>query len=225
MPSSNWPSLVWPPLVYEGTSMHGARRRLLWRLIRYLMPRGFRFFYEGRPPLRGQLWFHERRWLFEAVRRYHPKNCFEVGTWEGGGSTLVVAQALLTTGGGMLHTVELNAERHKTTTMLYKLVAPECLPFVRLLCGDYTQVLSSVLAETGRVDLLILDGAEDAEENLAQYRYFEPYLHLGAMVFQHDWLTEKARLVRPLLEDTLSWDLEWVLLPPFSRGFALAIKK
>ncbi len=90
--------------------------------------------------------------------------------------------------------------------------------------GDYIQTYSKVLLSVGRVDLLLLDGPEDARETLNQYEFFLPYLKKGALLFVHDWFTEKARLVKPLVEGSGDWEVKKILGFPRSLGFALAVK-
>jgi hypothetical protein len=75
------------------------------------------------------------------------------------------------------------------------------------------------------VDFLILDGQEDAQETVNQYRFFLPYLRKGTVLMVHDWFTEKSRLLRPLIEDTAIWEIESVLKPPVSLGLVTAVMK
>ncbi|MGE5357438.1 MAG: hypothetical protein ACM3NQ_00355, partial [Bacteroidales bacterium] len=72
-----------------------------------------------------------------------------------------------------------------------------------------------------RVDLLLLDGAEDAAQTLAQYAFFLPYLQPASILLVHDWFTEKARLVKGAIERDERWRIERVLTPPKSVGFAV----
>jgi len=88
----------------KSTSDFGPRRQFLWRLIRPFVPRKTRWFFEGHPKLKGQLWFEDRKLVYHTVRTYKPLYCFEIGTWNGGGSTLFIAQALFENGMGKLYT-------------------------------------------------------------------------------------------------------------------------
>ena len=99
------------------------------------------------------------------------------------------------------------------------------LPYVEFFLGDFRKVYPEVLRAIGRVDLLFLDGPEDAEETLDQFRFFLPYMQRGSLLIAHDWFSEKCRLLKPLIEASTDWELKQVLLPPKSLGCALAIKK
>jgi hypothetical protein len=98
------------------------------------------------------------------------------------------------------------------------------LPHVDFHVGDYRQEYAASIAAAGSVDLLFLDGAEDAHETLAQYEFFLPHMRGGSALLVHDWLTDKARLIRERLENSSEWRIENVLLPPRSVGCALAVR-
>jgi predicted O-methyltransferase YrrM len=203
----------------------GSKGKRVWAAVRHLVPPRTRFFYEGHPGLEGQMWFRERQFLFQTVRCYKPVHCFEIGTWKGGGSTLFITRALAENGSGMLHTIESNPEFHGQAKENFRKHLPELLPFVDFRFGDYREVFREILNSAGRVDFLILDGPEDAQSTMDQFRFFLPSMKPGAVLMVHDWLTDKARLIRPLLESSDEWRLDKVLLPPRSAGFALAIKR
>lgn len=197
------------------------RKRMLWSVLRYGVPSRLRWYYEGHPKLRGQLWVAERRLLYGTVRKYRPEICFEIGTWRGGGSTLFLAQALHDNGEGMLHTIEVNREISQEAIDNYSAYLPELVPFVKFHLGDYRVIYGNILRTCGPVGFLFLDGAEDADETLHQFELFAPHLGAGSIVMAHDWFTEKARLVRSLLEDRPEWEVKSILSPPASVGLAL----
>lgn len=201
------------------------KRMLLWQVIRFLIPSKPRWFFEGHPKMIGQLSYHERKLLYTAVKNHRPQTCFEIGTWKGGGSTLFISQALKENGAGMLHTIEIDRHFFDEARRNYQTFLPQLLPHVTFHFGDYKEIYTNVLKESGHIDFLFLDGAEDGEQTLEQYRFFEPYLRPGSVVLAHDWLTEKARLIHPIFEDVTAWDLKQVLLPPKSVGMAYAVKK
>ncbi len=204
----------------RSTSALGGWRKKAWPFARVFVPRRARWFYEGHPALDGQLWYAERRLLYDTVRQAKPAHAFEIGTWKGGGSTLFIGQALHDNGSGVLHTIEFDeplaaqAERH------YRTYLPHLRPYVRFHVGDYRERYRTILDAASRVDLLLLDGAEDAAQTLAQYEFFLPYLKSGSVLLVHDWFTEKARLVKDVLEGDARWRLERVLTPPRSVGLA-----
>lgn len=209
----------------KSTDNLGARGKLLWGAIRRLLPRNVRWFYEGHPKLRGQLWYAERKLLYETVREHKPQLCFEIGTWRGGGSTLFISQALHDNGGGTLHTVEIDKTFHDDAIANYRTYLPHLMQHVAFHLGDYRAIYKPVLEAAKAVDFLILDGAEDAQQTLDQYNFFLPYIRPGTVLMVHDWFTEKTRFIKPMLEDTDEWEIAQVLSQPASVGLALMRRK
>jgi predicted O-methyltransferase YrrM len=207
-------------MALKSTSAFGRWQKAAWPVARLFVRPRTRWFVEGHPKLDGQLWVADRRLLYETVRSRAPVNCFEIGTWKGGGSTLFIAQALHANGRGVLHTIEVDRALGADARRAYKSYLPHLLPHVDFHLGDYRQEYRNA----SRADFVFLDGAEDARETLAQYEFFLPRLHTRAVLVVHDWLTDKARLVRDLLEQSRDWRIERVLLPPRSVGCALAVR-
>lgn len=150
--------------------------------------------------VRGQLWYVERRLLYETTLRSQPGVAFEIGTWEGGGSTLFIAQALFDSGGGVLHTVEQNADRYETARTSYESHLRHLLPHVQFHRGPSLEVIPPLLSREGRCDLLFLDGAQDSDQTLRELDMFVDYLHAGSLLIAHDWDNEKMATVRPQIE-------------------------
>ena len=200
------------------------RRKHMWDFVRLCIPGRMRWFYEGHPKLRGQLWYAERKLLYETIRAYRPVHCFEIGTWRGGGSTLFISQALHDNQQGMLHTVEVNKEFYNDAMRNYETNLPELVDYVAFHLGDYKTIYGQVLEECKQVDFLILDGAEHGEQTLDQYNFFAPYLRQGSLLMAHDWFTEKCELLRREIEGSKQWGIVSVLTPPKSVGLALAVR-
>jgi predicted O-methyltransferase YrrM len=194
-------------------------------LIRPLVPRVWRWYFEGHPDIRGQLWAAERRLLYETIRTFRPLHCFEIGTWRGGGSTLFAAQGLYENGRGILHTIESDKDPFLEAKAKYDLHLRHLLPHIEFYLGDYREAFPKVLSSVGTVDCLILDGAEDAQESREQYQFFFPHMNRGSCLLVHDWFTEKARLVRAIVQTTGEWEVRKVMGPPLSVGLGLAIRR
>lgn len=209
----------------RSTDVLGSRQRKLWDIVRVLVPRKQRFFFEGHPAMRGQLWYAERKLLHTTIRKYRPAACFEIGTWRGGGSTLFIAQALYENGAGLLHTIEVDEQFFREARKNYADLLPHLQAHVAFHLGDYRDVYGKILPTVKYVDFLLLDGAEDAEETLRQYEVFKPYLRSGSLLMAHDWFSEKTRLLRPIVEQGKEWEIISVLAPPGSVGLALAVRR
>lgn len=200
----------------------GAKRR--WKVIRHFIPSKTRWFFEGHPQLKGQLWSKERKLIYDTIKTYKPSNCFEIGTWKGGGSTLFIAQALFENAKGILHTIEINKDFHDEVKDKYQTYLKHLMPHIEFYLGDYREKFSEVINSIDGIDFLFLDGPEDARETLNQYEFFSPYMKKGFVLMAHDWFTEKTKLVKPLIENKDEWKIEMILKQPYSPGFALAIK-
>lgn len=208
----------------KSTDNLGSRGKIIWKAVRRLVPPKLRWFYEGHPRLRGQLWYAERKLLYETVREYRPELCFEIGTWRGGGSTLFIGQALQENGIGVLHTVEISKEFYDDAVANYQAYLPHLMPHIAFHLGDYKLIYKEILEQKKKIDFLILDGAEDGQETLDQYNFFLPYMKQGAILVVHDWFTEKTRLVKPTLENANEWRILRMLEPPASVGLVLAVR-
>ncbi len=209
----------------KSTDNLSPRRKKLWNLVRFLVPPRVRWFYEGHPHLRGQLWYAERQLLYETIRTYRPTHCFEIGTWRGGGSTLFIGKALAENSKGKLHTIEIDKELFEKAVADYKVYLPSLLNYVEFHFGDFRKIYAGLLNQLEKVDFLILDGAEDGEQTLEQYNFFLPYLKPGTLLMVHDWFTEKTQLLKPVLENSEHWEIRTVLTPPGSVGFVLAVRR
>ena len=203
----------------DSMSPRGQRK---WRRIRRLIPHRLRWFYEGNPRIRGQMWYAERKLLYKTIRKYQPDVVCESGTWMGGGSTLFIAQALHDNGHGVLHTTEISPEFHHSAQENYRRHLRHLLPHVQFHLGDSTDIYAELLPSLQRVDVLLLDGAEDAEQTWREFTLFEPFLSPDAILMTHDWNTDKMARVRPHLTSAVEWRLERILNPPYSLGMAVS---
>lgn len=206
------------------TSFHALSPRMqsLWRRVRVLVPRRQRFLFEGSMDVRGQLWYAERDLLYRTVLRTQPEVVFEIGTWEGGGSTFFIASALSEIGRGRLHTVELDGERCEQARRAYATHLPDLAPFVRFHQGSSLDVIPGLLVAEGRCDLLFLDGAQDAEQSMDELQMFAGMLRSGSVLVAHDWDNDKMAKVRPLIEADPRFEVVERLTSPASVGMIVA---
>ena len=124
----------------------------------------------------GQLWLDDRRELYSIVRTLKPSACVETGTWYGGGSTFIIASALMANFNaherplerkfGRLLTIESNPDAFNATCESYTTRWPWLKPFVSLNHGDSVEFCKHLvrrLEDGGRqLDFAFLDGGEDA---------------------------------------------------------------
>jgi hypothetical protein len=214
------------PLPFALANAHdlGPWQYRAWLVGRLAVPRSYRALYEGHLYMPGQMWFEDRRVLHNTVRTLRPEHCFEVGTWRGGGSTLVIARALRENGSGKLHTIEIAPDVHSDAIHSYEKHTPELLDFVEFHQGEYGAIFPEFIERAGGVDFFILDGAEDAVQTMEQFEFFDGYSHAGTALFAHDWESEKSGELRPHLEQSRAWNVLQTVGPPKSVGLAVAVR-
>lgn len=208
-------------MVIKSLNAAGRHEQRMWGVVRHLVPRRLGWFYEGCPDVPGQMWYADRRALYETIRRFKPKIVCESGTWLGGGSTYFIAQALYENGGGTLHTTEASPDFFAAAVQSYETHLIQLNPFVEFHQGDSVSIYPNILKTLGHVDAVLLDGAEDGEQTFNEFQLFEPYLGLNSLVMMHDWNTEKMKVLRPYLEVSPCWKLVLEVPPPQSVGFAV----
>lgn len=197
------------------------RQRRRYRQVRFFLPRSYRWFFEGAPQVPGQMWAFERRLLFQTVRHNRPQIVCESGTWLGGGSTYFIAAALQANGSGLLHTTEAMPDFYARATAYYTRHLPQLKGYVRFHEGKSTEVYPPLLPQIAPVDLLLLDGAEEAQETWDEFQMFAPFLASNAVVVAHDWNTDKMALMRPFVENSDEWQIRQRLDKPISVGMVV----
>jgi len=196
--------------------------KLYYRLmVRATLSADHRFFFEGAPEIIGQMYTAERQALFNTICHFKPRCCFEVGTFTGGGSTFFIASAFQKIGGGKLYTLEANPVLFSLATAAYQAFLPRLLDHVEFIQGGDVGSFAPLITAAGGLDAFFLDGAENADQTLAQYRFFASRIRPGTVMMAHDWHTEKMKTVRPLVESDPQWETLLALDPPHSVGLVV----
>jgi len=173
------------------------------------------FFFEGCLDIPGQMYRADRRGLYDAIIKYEPRHCFEIGTGSGGGSTFFLASAFAELGQGKIYTLEI--DKSNTALRNYQMFLPNLLPFVEFVIGDSPSLFLPFIEDS--VDCIFLDGAEDGRQTLEQYEFFKSFFKSGSVIMAHDWNSEKMRLLKPVLENDPGWEIEVEMDQPESVGF------
>lgn len=198
------------------------RQRLRYHLIdRFRFSEQDRFFFEGSRKVPGQMFLAERRQLYETILKYKPRQCFEVGTHTGGGSTFFLASAFAELGTGKVVTIECEVSYYNFAKRSYEKYLRHLLPFVEFVHGSSMEAFLPYIDNNG-VDCFFLDGADDAGQTVGQCRFFDPYFKPGTILMVHDWHEDKMKKLKPmLLEERGSWTKVVELGQPESPGFAI----
>ena len=178
-------------------------------------------FFDGDSNLIGQMWLAERQALYDAVLRRKPKRCFEIGTWTGGGSTFFIASALKEAGGGRLYTIEAEPSHHVIASAYYKNCLPALNEHVTFLLGKNVAAFDPHIDHIIGVECFFLDGSDNSEEAVEQFRYFDAVSRLGTIMMAHDWDDRKQVMLRPLIEADRRWIRRVKLTAPNSVGFVV----
>jgi len=179
-----------------------------------------RFFYVGSLFLEGQMYLLERKALYDIVTEEKPRQCFEIGTFTGGGSTFFLSAAVEKNGAGKLITLESVPKLYNKAKNFYQKKLPGQYKHTTFILGDSPTAFDEYILEDKKVDCVFFDGAEDSKQTLDQYHYFEPYFKRGSVIMFHDWNTEKTAAIRPVIEANHQWKKIIELTPPDSVGFA-----
>lgn len=209
-------------LLHNYHELNRWQRLQYWMLQRGQLSPQDRFFFEGHRGLPGQMYREERRALYEAIMERKPRLCFEIGTASGGGSTFFIASAIKVLGAGKLISLESVKVVHEQARRRYSTDLKHLAPHVELLHGSSPRAFLPQILESGStVECLFLDGSDNAEEAVAQYRFFRQFAGPDTILMAHDWNDVKMSLLRPIIEEDRSWRLLKALDAPVSVGFVV----
>ena len=171
----------------------------------------------------GQLLPQERTLLFNTVLKAQPKLVLEIGTWKGGGSTYQIANALLATISGVLHTCEIDHEFYTEASQIYNTDKWRNIVFCHNIPS--TQLINQLITNNTIPDFIFEDGPEDPELNMADFRLLEPHFQNGTIFCAHDWdldLSIKSKSLRPYIENSPKWQIVKYITKPISVGMIVA---
>jgi predicted O-methyltransferase YrrM len=208
-------------LLINYQALSPAQRHAYRWLVQPFWPASDRVFFEGVPHVAGQLYRAERRALYEALVRRAPQFAFEIGTFNGGGSTFFLARAFARLGHGKLLTIEIAPDLHARAIELYSKQLPALRPHVEFLLGGTPELFVPYLKQAGSAEFVFLDGAEDAAQSLAQFHFFEPWFRPGSVLAMHDWHTEKMCRLKSRILENPRWQQLVELGEPKSIGFVI----
>jgi len=210
---------------YENISSLGPSGLKIYAVcIRPFWSKEQRLFFEGSPCLpEGQMFVRERQAMYETIIKHRPRQCVEIGTCMGGGSTYFLARAFDKIGNGQVITTESYGPYYRTAVERYRKNLPDLARRIIFINTGSTEPLIRYVK--GGIGSFFLDGAENALESEGQYRFFLPYCQSGDIFMAHDWNSEKMRLVRPLVEADPRWKKLVSLEPPQSVGFVVYMRE
>ena len=146
----------------------------------------------------GQMTTAERELLYNTVVGCRPAIAFEVGTWEGGGSTYFISGALVDNNYGILYTIERDLVAHQRAKDNFFLW-PQHAQHSILFNGESQIIFPPILRSLGQADFVFLDGENDPESTVRDYQMFLPYMFAGSMLACHDWTAPKMERLKQIV--------------------------
>lgn len=150
----------------------------------------------------------ERGYLYNIIVDNKPDIVFEVGTWKGGGSTYLISSGLYNNGKGKLYTIEYNVDFYNNAMILYNTELLHLKPFINFNFGNSLEIYETLLIDENieKIDVVFLDGADDAEMTMKEYTMFEKYLKNDSILAIHDFKTIKADIIKYILTEENGWN-------------------
>lgn len=160
--------------------------------------------------IEGQLQEVERGLLRKAVleRNPAPRIVLEVGTWLGGGSTILFLKALEQRKEGRLFGIECDRSIYDRMIANISKGAPEAAHRFTPLFGFSQEVIPKWLAEQPpgfKIDLAFLDGGNNPMEQMDEFRLIDPHMPVGSQLFSHDAKLRKGRWMVPFVSRLDNW--------------------
>jgi len=157
------------------------------------------------PMIQGQLNSQER----ELIRSYllmgnlPPQVAVEVGTWLGGGSTMVILREFCRAGVGHLWGVEADKSIYDQMIANLRAHIPETLNFFTPIFGTSQKKIPEWLASRGfskDIDFIFLDGGDSPREQVDEFLLLAPYLRVGGSILSHDANFRKGKWFVPFIK-------------------------
>ncbi|MBA3544340.1 MAG: class I SAM-dependent methyltransferase [Chthoniobacterales bacterium] len=161
----------------------------------------------------GQLNEEERRILASAVcdAIKRPQVVLEVGTWLGGGSTLVFLRGLQQNGAGHLWGIEADRSVYDAMLANIRAAAPEALHRFTPLFGFSDAIIPKWVSDNGgdlSVDLVFLDGGDNPMEQVTEFHLLDPHIPIGGELFSHDAKLRKGKWLVPYVSALDNWSAQ-----------------
>jgi predicted O-methyltransferase YrrM len=162
------------------------------------------------PDIEGQLSKDERQLLVDTLLKMAapPQIVVEVGTWLGGGSTLHILRALHQLGSGHHWGIESNKDIYEKMVAAMRAAAPEAMDRFTPLFGLSDDVLPrwlSGLPPAAEIDLAFLDGGDNPDEQIREFKILAPRIKPGGVLLSHDAKVRKGKWIVPYVSLLDNW--------------------
>jgi hypothetical protein len=151
--------------------------------------------------MEGQLSIKERRLLYRTIREERPRIVFEIGTWNGGGSTYFLLSALYNNDRGQLYTTEADKEHYEHAVELYQKGDLAYLGSRVTFYNHRAVDIINLLSVKSEIDIMLIDGSDDPTMALYEFAYARRHIPIDGLVICHDWGEGKTSKLKPVLEN------------------------
>ena len=163
--------------------------------------------------IEGQLNSDERQLLTDSILKApkKPEVVVEVGTWLGGGSTVIFLRALHQNGVGHLWGVEADRSIYERMIANLTSLAPDVVGRFTPLFGLSDDVLPVWIAQQKKpfaIDVVFLDGGDRPSEQISEFEILCPHMPVGAQLLSHDAKLRKGKWLIPFLYQLDNWQVQ-----------------
>jgi len=161
--------------------------------------------------IEGQLCAEERRMLTDTILGMveKPRIIVEVGTWLGGGSTAHILRALHKNGEGHLWGMEATKDIYDKMLANISAAVPEAADRFTPLFGFSSEVLPAwikALPPGSKIDLAFLDGGDNPNEQIEEFKLLAPLTRVGGVIMGHDANMRKGKWFVPYVSLLDNWE-------------------
>jgi len=158
--------------------------------------------------IESQLCDGEKSILRERVSHFGKPTILEVGTYKGGGSTLTFLEALRSGGGGKLYGVEADSSVFAEMKANIESVDPSYFAFFEPIQGFSQAVIPGLLKHVSAFELAFLDGGNNPQEQIDEFRLLADAIPVGGFLFSHDANLRKGKWLVPYLSELDNWRVD-----------------
>jgi predicted O-methyltransferase YrrM len=153
----------------------------------------------------GQLNSRERDLILQylVMGETPPMIAVEVGTWLGGGSTMVILKEFSRAGIGHLWGVEADEGIYDRMVANIRAALPEGLNHFTPLLGLSQKTLPEWIkarSPAPEIDFVFLDGGDSPREQIDEFHLLDPLLKVGGRILSHDANFRKGKWFVPYIK-------------------------
>lgn len=158
----------------------------------------------------GQLNNKERELIRESISSINKTKiiAIEIGTWYGGGSTLHILKEIISKGGGHLYGIEADQSIYHKMVENISNAIPDYQKYFTPVFGFSQNILPKLLENLSEVDFAFLDGGNQPQEQIDEYKLLANKMPIGGILMAHDVKLRKGKWLVPYVHCLDNWECE-----------------